>query len=164
MKKSLILIVLIIIGGGAAAYFLLSGEEEDEPIDTGGVAIEVPLQIQGASNIGGLHVELVYDPDVLEATKVTPGQAAANGAIESNLGTPGRVVIGFIDAMGVDGNGTLATVSFSKAGPGETALSLENVEATDADTLYETYIQASDGSFSSEGNSVTAPILTFADR
>ena len=41
----------------------------------------VPINLQGASNVGSLHIELVYDSAELEATGVKAGKQGRNAVI-----------------------------------------------------------------------------------
>lgn len=123
--------------------------------------VKIPVDLKNASNVGSLHIELVYDSAVLEATEVKVGNLARNAAIEFNLGDPGRVIVAIIDAMGINGDGPVVTVSFNVVGEGMSSLTLENVEAYDAETLYDIITAASPGNFVAKDNSFTAPVIVF---
>ena len=58
---------------------------------------------------------------------------AANAPVaEVNQDTPGRVRIGLLDALGINGDGAIVTIIFLPKGmETATALALENIEATD---------------------------------
>jgi hypothetical protein len=111
---------------------------------------EVPIEVAGASNVGSMHLELVYDPAVLEPLEVNLGALASGAFPESNLDTPGRIVIGLISADGITGSGQVAVVTFDVPGhDGDTSsLSLENVTAHDADTLGAIQTAVQSGTFS----------------
>jgi len=124
--------------------------------------VGVPINFSGASNAGSLHIELVYDSTMLEATEVKAGKLGGNAVIESNLGTPGRAIIGIIDAVGINGDGSVVTVSFKTKGKeGTSSLTLENIEAYDAETLYDIITRTSPGEFVAKDSSFTAPVITF---
>lgn len=124
--------------------------------------VGVPINLSGASNVGSLHIELAYDSTVLEATEVKAGKLGRNAVIESNLGTPGRAIIGIIDAAGINGDGSVVTVSFKATGKeGTSPLTLENIEAYDAETLYDIIVRVSPGEFVAKDSSFTAPVITF---
>lgn len=126
--------------------------------------VAIPINLKGANNVGSLHIELVYDPAILSAAGVEAGQLAGNAVVESSLETPGRVIVGVIDAMGVSGDGPVATVSFEvlDAG-GESPLSLENLEANHCETLFDILVQASAGIFQGSDSSFTAPAVNFGE-
>jgi hypothetical protein len=84
------------------------------------------------------------------------GKLARNAAVNSNLETPGRAVVGFVDAIGINGDGTTITVSFNVVGKGTSHLTLENVAAYDAETLYDILTEITASSYQSEKNVVTA--------
>jgi len=102
--------------------------------------------VKNADGVGALHIELVYDASALEAVKVKAGKLAKNAMMESNLKTPGRVIIGIVEAEGITGDGTVATVTFkSKSKSAQTALTLENVQAHSAETLHELVAETTPG-------------------
>ena len=83
--------------------------------------------------------------------------------MEYNIKNPGRVIIGMVDSSGINGDGAVAMVGFSIVdAEGTTLLTLESVETHDATTLVDIINEASDGSFQANGQSVTAPLISFA--
>ena len=132
--------------------------------------VEVPINLRGAKNLGSLHVELVYDPAVLEAASTEAGWIGNEwlGNIarsEVNLETPGRVIIEMTKkewAGGINGDGSLIRVAFHVlAEEGTSHFSLENVEAHDATTGAEIPTRVSPGNFVVEDHLLTAPTITF---
>ena len=123
----------------------------------GGSANEVNIGASGASNVGSLEFELVYDSTALEAVGVEKGKLADNAMLEFTIARPGRVWVGLVDSNGINGNGSLVTVSFKAVGEGETAsqLTLENIEAYDATTLIDIVTRATPGNLS------TPPSISF---
>ncbi len=92
------------------------------------------------------------------------GNLGRNALIEYNLEIPGRVIVGIVDAMGIDGDGTVVTVSFKVvANEGTSPLSLEHLEATDAETLYDIITEVSPGEFVAKDRSFTPPVVTFTE-
>jgi len=128
--------------------------------------IRVPINAIGANRLGSLEFVLVYDPAVLEATEVDKGSLASNAMMEFSIETPGRVWVGMIDANGMNGDGTLAVISFQVIGKDEmtTSLALEKIEAYDAETLLDIITEASLGNFTAQDGSFTAPVLNFTGR
>jgi len=110
---------------------------------------EVPIEIAGASNVGSMHIELAYDPAVLEPVDVKTGALATGAFLESNLDTPGRVVLGLVAAQGISGNGQVAVVLFDVPGRqgDSSSLTLENVQANDASTLSAIQTSFQNGTF-----------------
>ena len=174
--------LLAAIGGaavviGVVVAVLLLGppwgrEEVRFPTDNNGggvipsetAEVRIPVNAQGAANVGSLHLELSYDSEVLHAILVEKGEAAdANAMLEYSVDSPGRVVIGMISSNGINGNGSLAIVTFEVEGEGNTttSLELENVVAHDAFSLAELSTTALTGSFATEDHSFEAPILVF---
>jgi len=149
----LMLVMALVLGGCSLI-------PKSTPTPEGG---GVPINLQGASNVGSLHIELVYDSAMLEATGVKAGKLGRNAVIESNMETPGRAIIGIIDASGINGDGPVVTVSFKAKGKeGTSSLTLENVEAYDAETLYDIITKTFPGEVMAKDNSFTVPAITFA--
>jgi len=114
-----------------------------------GQRAEVPIEVVGASDVGSLHIELVYDADVLQPVEVKNGALAGGAILDKNLNTPGRVVLGLITTQGINGNGEVAVVSFDVVGKdgATSALTLENVRANDATTLADIPTAVENGTF-----------------
>lgn len=131
---------------------------------TGGVKeVKIPINVQGAANVGSLHLELAYDRQTMSATAVESGTAVGDALFESNIDVPGDVVIGLVNSQGINGDGSVAIVTFQVTGKAKSAtnLSLENVIAYDATTLDEIPTSASPGSFTAKNGSFTPPTLIF---
>ena len=83
--------------------------------------VKVPINLKGAKNVGSLHVELIYDPTVLEAASTEAGWIGKEwlgkiAKFEVNLETPGRVIMEMTKkewAVGITGDGSLITVAFT---------------------------------------------------
>lgn len=123
--------------------------------------VDIPVQLFDAEGIGSLHIELTYDASALTAVAVSPGDLAENALFEADSTTPGRVIIGIVDAMGITGSGTVATITFEPAGPNASStLKLENIQAFDADTLIDILLSADPGRFSAAHGTVIPPTLS----
>ena len=125
--------------------------------------ISVPIFLDGAANVGSLEFVLVYEPTVLEVTRVETGALASNALLDFSTPTPGRVWTGMIDTGGITGEGPAAVIIFAVIGNADssTSLILENVVAYDAAASLDIIAQASAGSFVVKGASLTAPTLGF---
>ena len=125
-------------------------------------ATEIPINLTGASDVGSLHIELVYDPAIIQVTGVKAGKLAQNAVVDSNITAPGRAVIGIVSSAGITGSGAVASVAFTaKAKTGSSALTLENVEAYSAEKLQEIMTTVSAGQYDTKSKKVTAPSITF---
>ena len=123
--------------------------------------VEVPIEVQRASNLGSLQLEVVYDPQALELQDVRAGQLARNALVDFNQDSPGRVRIGAVDASGISGDGAIIMLVFLPTGQaGATPLKLEAVEASDTD-LKDLVVQTTEGRVSWPGEPVTAAVLSF---
>jgi hypothetical protein len=124
--------------------------------------VDVALNVQNASNVGSLQVELVYDASLLSATGVKAEKLASNAMVESNTKNPGKVVIGIIDSAGLNGQGPLVTVSFKVVGKGKSCpITLENIAAYRATTLIDIGLKVTNGSVSVK-KEVVSPIIRFS--
>jgi|WetSurMetagenome_2_1015567.scaffolds.fasta_scaffold80977_2 hypothetical protein len=120
--------------------------------------LKLPVNLKEARGIGSLHMEIVYDPAVLSATNVEGGDLAANSMIEFNAKTPGRLKVGVVDASGINGDGTLLTVSFKAIDTKKTSqISLENLECYNSKTLFDIVVSTAPGKLSAVDGSFTAP-------
>lgn len=152
-----LLLLTLLLGMGGCIKVVTGPQDGTTPGTT-----DVPINLKGASNVGSLHIELVYDSALLEATAVKPGTLARNVVIESNLATAGRAIIGIIDTAGINGDGSVVTVSFKVKGKDETSqLTLENVAAYDAQTLFDIALETSPGQFAVKNRSYIPPAVSF---
>ncbi|AKB85277.1 hypothetical protein MCMEM_1224 [Methanococcoides methylutens MM1] len=87
----------------------------DTTAAVGGI-VEVPIDLEGAEDVGSLDISLMYDPAVLQAVGVEPGELGDNAYIESNTGNEGVVIIALADSSGITGDGSVAVVSFRVLG------------------------------------------------
>jgi len=155
---------VVLIGVVVVAVMLISGGKGGAGLPFGDYGtIEVPVNIEGAANVGSLHFELVYDVAVLRAVDVTGGLVLGDAMLEYSVAAPGRVVVGIIDNEGISGNGSLVLVSFQQKGDAEmtVSLELENVVAYDAVRITEITITDSPGIFTAGDGTFKAPTLRF---
>lgn len=99
---------------------------------TAGGTVDVPIDVSGASGIGALHLEVIYDPAVIKADTVTRGAlAGGNALIDFNPDKPGRLIIGIATLDDIKGDGVLATARFKVVGQAgqSSALGIEKGEA-----------------------------------
>ncbi len=123
--------------------------------------LEVPIEVLAAFNVGGLQLELTYDPEVLQLTEVRAGPLARNALLESNDDIPGRLRLALVDSSGIDGDGAVVRVIFLPTGRGvSSSFALESVEASDVD-LKGLVVITSPGLYTGPGDPVTSPTLSF---
>lgn len=94
-----------------------------------GSTVEVPINLEGATEVGSMDIVLNYDADVLSAVDVEAGELGKNALIESNTANDGAVIIALADSSGINGDGAVAIVAFEVIGDvGTTSyLTLEEV-------------------------------------
>ena len=165
MKKWLIVrLVLIVVLIVVPVIVLAGGCGGDDGDGEAPGEVAVPVNLEGAGNVGSISIELVYDSSVIEVTDVTAGELAANAMMEYNIDTSGIVIIGIVDSSGINGDGVVAELGFNIIdAEGTSSLTLDTVETHDATSLVDIINEPSDGNFAAEGNTVTAPVVRFVD-
>jgi hypothetical protein len=79
--------------------------------------------------VSSMDIVLTYEADVLCAVDVEAGALGKNALIEANTARDGAVIIALVDSSGINGDGTVASVTFEVIGDAGTtsALTLEGV-------------------------------------
>ena len=125
--------------------------------------VEVPIFLQGASDVGSLEFVLVFEPGTLKFLAAKPGTLASDALIETNLRSDGRVWVGIVEPTGVTGDGSIAVLSFEtlESGESESPLVLENISSFKASTYLDSLHQPTPGHFGLDQGSLTPPSLVF---
>jgi len=138
----------------AIALFAVSCSCEDDK------EVEVPINLENASNVGSLQIEISYDASVLQATQVEAEELGKNAMIESNLDNPGIVIIGIVDSSGINGSGSVVSISFDVLEKdASSSLTIKNAAAHDVDTLVDLPISLTQGTFTA--GDVSPPTISF---
>jgi hypothetical protein len=126
--------------------------------------LKVNIDARNASNLGSLELTLTYDPAVVKAVSVEKGLLAPNASLEYSVDKPGKIWLGMIDAGGINGSGTLATISLDVTGSGDasSALGFEKVVANRSTNLMEIITQNTPGDIKIKSKAVTNPSITFS--
>lgn len=113
-----------------------------------GATVTIPLTLSDASEpLGNIDLTLSYDPRILEATEVLPGDLTSGALIDSNIGQ-GTVRLGIVSRQGFRGNGTVASVTFRVIGTaGSSSLRITDLSANQADTLAPLTLSVREGTF-----------------
>lgn len=99
-----------------------------------GKQAQIPITVEGSPGMVAMHLELTYDPAILEVETVDPGPLLEGKALmEFNTEEVGRLVISFASAEEIAGDGTLAVARFQVNGKEgqKSPLGLENGMAWD---------------------------------
>lgn len=140
---ALLLVSLISVASGASLVVSI-GDIQGSP----GSTVQVPIMVEGATGVGSVDIMLKYDASVLKAVSVETADLGKNAIIESNLANPGQVNIALVDASGINGDGEIATISFSVLGETGASSPLSLVEASVFDLeLVEQQTTISNGAF-----------------
>jgi hypothetical protein len=119
-----------------------------------GGTVDVPIDVAGASGIGALHLEVIYDPAVIEVDMVTGGALAGNNAlIDFNPDNPGRLIIGIATLDDIKGDGVLAIARFKVVGQAgqSSALGIEKGEAWEGDSRQAVLVKSEAGKLTITG-------------
>ena len=82
-----------------------------------GGTVDVPITVGGASGIGAIQLEVIYDPAVITADTVTRGPLAGNNAlVDFNPNNQGRLIVGLATLEDISGEGVIATARFKVIG------------------------------------------------
>lgn len=123
-------------------------------------SIQIPINVSNAKAIGSMDISLRYDPSVLALKDVGMGNLTQNSAIQWNV-KGDKVLIGMIDGEGINGNGSLAIITFDVCGyPGSTSdLDLE-ATATNVSDFSSIQLITKNGKFTVRGSTMPSPTAT----
>jgi hypothetical protein len=126
-----------------------------------GSEIVVPVTIESTADVGSIYFEVIYSSRMLEATGVEKGTIATDSILEYSIDAHDRVIIGFIDSSGFQGDGTLATISLRimRADKNDLPLRIDNVLAHSADSMAPLKVEVSEGSVNTAKKSFNSPVL-----
>lgn len=122
----------------------------------------ISLRIENADRLMTLHVEVIYDPEVLTPTDVKLGPGLDQALLDFEVEEPGRLVIGFIDAEGFTGDGPLLEIDFLVLDQdGTSGLELHELEAFGGEFFIDLLTSPRDGLYNGPGNAITPPLIRF---
>jgi hypothetical protein len=116
---------------------------------------DITIKASGAQGIGAMHIELVYDPQVLTWVSVNPGTLANGSLIDAGADTPGRLVVSMATVKPLNGDGAIAIARFKVTGASgnKSQLTLENVSAWEGETYREIQVVMQSGKLTVGGGS-----------
>ena len=117
-----------------------------------GDQIDVPINIENATNVGAVDIVLNYNAKVLSAISVTSGSLTKGASLAYNINENGSIAISLASPYGFTGTGSIATLNFKVIGNnGDIShLILSNVELSDATTYDKIQVTTKDGSVTVE--------------
>lgn len=113
----------------------------------------VPIIIDGAEDIVAMHVEITYDPAVLQWDGLENGDLlSSNSLVEVNPDAIGTVIIGIVTLEPISGRGPLLVSRFSVLGSegATTTVGLQSVAAWD-ENGFDVLIETQDASLAVTG-------------
>jgi hypothetical protein len=120
----------------------------------------IPVNVQYASEVGSLHFEIVYDSVNYKAIRVDRSDSFTDILLESDINTPGHIIVGVVSGGGINGDGTIATVVLQAKKSGtDSTTTLENVIAYNTAATVELPVKVS--MERSNGSSLTAAVIEF---
>ena len=126
-----------------------------------GEEIKVPIEIEGDADIGSIYFELVYSNRMLQAVGVEKGSIDPDAIFEYSIDAHDRVIIGCIDSSGIDGEVTMATISFQilRTDKEDLPIKVENILARSASVMTPLEVEVSEGSINTAEKSFESPVL-----
>lgn len=126
-------LLIVTIGMASAGGLNVLSVEGDNQGTTGNFAT-VYINATGVDNIGSLQLDVLYNPNVINANSVTVESLATGTSGEFNIdNTTGKVTMAFITSGGMTGDGPLAKINFSVVGSAGSSspLDINVVDITD---------------------------------
>ena len=124
-----------------------------------GDTIQITINVSNAKEIGSMDISLQYDTDVLSLKHVEKGNLTQNSVMQWNI-RGDKVLIGLIDGNGINGNGSIAILTFDVCGyPGSTSDLVLDATATNVSDFSPIQLITKNGKFTVMGSS-TAPSPT----
>ena len=120
-----------------------------------GDTIQITINVSNAKDIGSMDISLQYDPDVLSLKHVEKGNLTQNSVMQWNI-RGDKVLIGLIDGNGINGNGSIATLTSDVCGyPGSTSDLVLDATATNVSDFSPIQLITKNGKFTVIGGSTT---------
>lgn len=167
MARWIIAIVLLLVAGHTAwaqseAMRVGAASVQGPP----GEEVLVPLTVKGANAVGAMHIELEFDPAVIEYKSVARGQMMSGNAMLDSSVSAGRLIIGLVSLDPVSGDGVAASARFVVRGePGATStLKLSNLRAWDNTNHADLLLLPEDGLFTTVAASATPALPLAGDK
>lgn len=92
----------------------------------------VYVNVTGASDVGSLQLDILFNPDVIIAQSIIPENLITGSSFAYNIdNTTGKITIGVINTNGINGDGPLAKINYSAIGLGESNIVISVTEMTD---------------------------------
>ena len=120
-----------------------------------GDTIQITINVSNAKDIGSMDISLQYDPDILSLKHVEKGNLTQNSVMQWNI-RGDKVLIGLIDGNGINGNGSIATLTSDVCGyPGSTSDLVLDATATNVSDFSPIQLITKNGKFTVIGGSTT---------
>jgi hypothetical protein len=119
-----------------------------------GGTVDVPVRAAGASGIGAMQMDLVFDAAVLKPDSVNKGALLGNNALlQSNIDVAGRVIIALVTLDGIKGDGDILNVRFKVIGQSgqSSVLKLEKAMAWEGASHQDVLVKTEAGQFKMTG-------------
>ncbi len=126
------------------------------------VVTTIPVLGENVAGLITLHLELVYDPDVLTPTEVILAPGLSDALLEYAVDSPGRLVVGLIEPRGYTGDGALMQIVFEVGQTDEASpLELERLEAFGGESFIDIPTTPREGVYRAAENEFDAPVIVF---
>jgi hypothetical protein len=114
-----------------------------------GGSVQVPVNAEGAQNVGSLDIAIQYDPAALEFVSAKNGELL-KGMVSSSTDGTGVLALAIIDSKGISGKGSIVMLTFNVKGKDGTVspVTVKSARAGDLTTLGDIPVTVSSGSVS----------------
>ena len=144
-RPAFVLAAVCLLVASASAASVTIAIPQDAKGEPNGTAT-VPIHIRSAQGLGSLQFELTYDPAVLEAKEVVPGQGIPGVLLEHNVTAPGRLRVAVAGNQPINGDGEL-TATFAVKSAGNCVLGIENARAWEQANGHDMLVKVEPGRF-----------------
>ena len=123
--------------------------------------IQVPVKVNGTSDMGSLVFDLVYDYEILQVSNVRPGDLSTDTIIQYNIDNPGHVIVGLVDSGRIQNEFTIVTIVFNVMQKDQTCtFRVEDIAAYHASTLDQLSVTGNAGEFDGDSFEITPPVIS----
>jgi len=142
----LVPVIVIILAGIVAGAQGLAVSTANVQTAAGG-SVQVPVNVEGAQNVGSMDIALQYDGSALEFASAKNGDLL-KGMVSSSTDGAGGLALAIIDSKGISGTGSLVVLTFNVKGKDGTVtpVTVKSAKANDLSTLADIPVTVSSGS------------------
>ena len=156
-------LLILLTAGFASSATLVFIDPVTSSVSVGS-SFSIDVRVSDVTNLYGASIELQFDPIILEATSIVPGNApepdfVVQNEYDNNSGVINYAVTSLSPSPPITGDGVIVTIHFKKIASGTSALDFNSILLADSDGLPIT-VTTQTGSVE---DSTTSPTSAFID-